>query len=100
MAGVSSKTIQRSRTILKEGTDEQKQRARTGGKGNAVNAVYRDVIGKAIERRNCTTCGQEFFETSFLKSGTVCSKCRRSRNDAKSREIMAHVDAAVAEVYN
>ena len=100
MAGVSDNTIRRARTILKEGTDEQKQRARTGGKGNTVNAVYRDVIGKAIERRNCTTCGQEFSETSFLKSGTVCSKCRRSRNDAESREIMAHVDAAVAEVYN
>lgn len=100
MAGVSRDTIQKSRVILRQGSEEQKRRARTGGKGNSVNAVYREVVGKAIERRTCTKCGQEFSETAFLKGGTVCSKCRHSLNDAESREIMAHVDAAANDLYN
>lgn len=100
IAGVSRDTIQKSRTILKQGTDEQKQRARQGGKGNSVNAVYREVVGKTIERRTCTQCGQEFSETAFIKGGTICSKCRHTHNDAASREIMAHVDAAVNDLYD
>ena len=100
MAGVSRDTIQKTRTILKEGTEEQKQRARAGGKGNTVNAVYREVVGKEIKRRVCSMCGQEFSETAFLKNSDVCCKCRHTHNDAETREIMAHVDAAVESLYD
>lgn len=100
MAGVSRDTIQKTRTIIKRGSEEQKQRARAGGKGNSVNAVYREVMGKNIGRRTCTQCGQEFSETAFLKNGTVCSRCRHTHYDAESREIMAHVDAAAKDLYD
>lgn len=100
MAGVSRDTIQKTRTIIKCGSEEQKQRARAGGKGNSVNAVYREVIWKDIGRRTCTQCGQEFSEKSFLKNGTVCSRCRHTHYDAESREIMAHVDAAAKDLYD
>lgn len=100
MAGVSRDTIQKTRAILKEGTEEQIERARTGGKGNTVNAVYNEVVGKTIGRRVCTQCGQEYSETAFLKNGTVCSKCRHTHNDAAAREIMGHIDTAVESLYD
>ena len=39
LAGVSRDTINKTEQIIKKGTEEQKIRARTGGKGNTVNAI-------------------------------------------------------------
>lgn len=46
IAGVSSDTIRKTEKILDKGTPEQIERARKGGKGNSVNAIYNEVTGK------------------------------------------------------
>ena len=43
LAGVSHDTIEKVETIQKEGTPEQIERAKKGGKGNTVNAIYREI---------------------------------------------------------
>ena len=44
LAGVGHNTIDKVKKILDKGTPEQVKRIREGGKGNTVNAVYREVI--------------------------------------------------------
>ena len=46
IAGVSSNTISKVEKIHEKGTPEQIERARKGGKGNSVNAIYQEVTGK------------------------------------------------------
>lgn len=46
IAGVSSNTISKVEKIHEKGTPEQIERARKGGKGNSVNAIYQEVMGK------------------------------------------------------
>lgn len=46
IAGVSHDTIHKTEVIKKEGTEEQVERARKGGKGNSINAVYNEIRGK------------------------------------------------------
>lgn len=46
IAGVSSDTIRKTEKIMNKGTPEQIERARKGGKGNSVNAIYNEVTGK------------------------------------------------------
>lgn len=43
LAGVSHDTIEKVETIQKEGTPEQIERAKKGGKGNTVNAIYQEI---------------------------------------------------------
>lgn len=46
IAGVSHDTISKVEKIHEKGTPEQIERARKGGKGNSVNAIYNEVTGK------------------------------------------------------
>lgn len=46
IAGVSADTIRKTEKIIDKGTPEQIERARKGGKGNSVNAIYNEVTGK------------------------------------------------------
>lgn len=46
IAGVSADTIRKTEKIMNKGTPEQIERARKGGKGNSVNAIYNEVTGK------------------------------------------------------
>lgn len=46
IAGVSADTISKVEKIHEKGTPEQIERARKGGKGNSVNAIYNEVTGK------------------------------------------------------
>lgn len=43
IAGVSRDTISKVSVIQEKGSPEQIQRARTGGKGNTVNAIYHEI---------------------------------------------------------
>ncbi len=43
LAGVSRDTIHKTELIINEGTDEQKKRARLGGKGNSINAISEEI---------------------------------------------------------
>ena len=46
IAGISEGNVYRAKTIFEKGTPEQIERAEKGGKGNSVNAVYKEVTGK------------------------------------------------------
>lgn len=46
IARVSNGTFSKAERILEKGTPEQIKRARKGGSGNSVNAIYKDVTGK------------------------------------------------------
>ena len=45
LAGVGHTTIQEAKQIIEHGTPEQVERMKRGGKGNTVNAVFREVQG-------------------------------------------------------
>jgi chaperonin cofactor prefoldin len=84
LAGVSRDTINKSEQIIKKGTEEQKNRARTGGKGNTVNAIYNEIKrpeqAKCPERLNtetkvCRRCGRELPLECFKKGYASCNDC-------------------------
>ena len=87
MAGVSRFVINQSETILKKGTDEQKERARTGGKGNTVNAIYNEIVNKGISERKCEVCGEVLPIDRFDGSRKTCKSCSNRRKATKSTDI-------------
>lgn len=80
MAGVSGDTMSKAEKILSSGTPEQIERARKGGKGNTVNAVYKEVVARPAptpqeKTRLCTQCNQELHIANFYKDRKVCRVC-------------------------
>lgn len=90
-AGVSHDTIDKVEKILKKGTPEQIQRARQGGKGNSVNAIYQE-IKEQTETRKCNICGNVKPLSEFFKGTYECKDCRRAKKSTgltsdKMREL-------------
>jgi len=52
VAGVSHDTIDRADVIQREGTPEQIERAKKGGKGNSVSSIYEEIRGIHRDRKN------------------------------------------------
>lgn len=75
IAGTSERSVSQSEFILKNGSEEQKQRARRGGKGNTLNAITREI--KEIMTQVCSVCGHEKPLTDFFRRQTVCKECQR-----------------------
>lgn len=51
IAGMAPDTFSKAEKILEKGSPEQIERAKKGGSGNSVNAIYKDVTGKkALEK--------------------------------------------------
>ncbi len=85
IAGTSRNSVMRTKAILRDGTKEQKERARKGGKGNSISKIYdevmmakkpKDVIPDGFRR--CNKCGKIKKEDEFPNTGskTYCSKCK------------------------
>lgn len=53
--------------IQEKGSPEQIQRARTGGKGNTVNAIYHEITTKSKETKVCNKCGNESPPTNSMQ---------------------------------
>lgn len=51
LAGVSHDTIDKSAVIQRDGTTEQIERARIGGKGNSVSAIYNEIKGISKDKK-------------------------------------------------
>ena len=119
IAGVSSNTIRRTEKILKEGTPEQIARARKGGKGNSVNAVYNEVVGKCEpvkmlpedgQTKVCKQCGKELPATEFYEGKRACKRClhmNRPYKDFKGNKIVVAPEIAalteeeiIGDLYN
>jgi DNA-binding XRE family transcriptional regulator len=70
LAGVSHDTIDKTEKILEKGTTDQIQRAREGGKGNSVNAIFQE-IREITETKTCIVCGQEKSLSEFWNISTA-----------------------------
>lgn len=78
VAGVSSNTLGRVEVIHKKGTPEQIDRIRKGGKGNSVNAIYKEVTGKTDPVRVQPKDETEKEKAPAINAGyKVCSRCRQ-----------------------
>ena len=71
IAGVSRDTISKVSVIQEKGSPEQIQRARTGGKGNTVNAIYHEITIKSKETKVCNKCGNEVKSQKSTDGTTV-----------------------------
>lgn len=96
IAGVSHDTIEKVEYIKKNGTEEQVQRARTGGKGNSVNTVFNQI--KKGSTKVCTICGEEKPLSEFYGGRCQCKPClneRRKENsyvDIKGNKIKSNAE--------
>lgn len=79
IAGVSRDTISKVSVIQEKGSPEQIQRARTGGKGNTVNAIYHEITTKSKETKVCNKCGNEKPADEFYAGKNVCKQCRNKQ---------------------
>lgn len=79
IAGVSRDTISKVSVIQEKGSPEQIQRARTGGKGNTVNAIYHEITTKSKEPKVCNKCGNEKPADEFYAGKNVCKQCRNKQ---------------------
>ena len=78
IAGISHDTLRKAEVIKEEGTSEQIQRARKGGQGNTVNAIFREIMESKAdpdERKTCIKCGAEKALTDFYPGRNVCKSC-------------------------
>lgn len=91
IAGVSHDTIWKTEKILQKGTPEQVDRARKGGKGNSVSAIYKEVTENNEETKTCRTCGKELPLSEFYQGKRDCKKCHNQKSckpkDAKGNII-------------
>lgn len=83
LAGVSRDTIRKAEKIIVEGNDEQKERARTGGKGNTVNAIFNEIVNAGEASRICTKCGKELPIKDFDGPRKICRRCRSINREFK-----------------
>lgn len=51
--GLSDETLQKIQAIQKDGTLEQIQRARSGGKGNSIDEIYQEIVNSAKTSAPC-----------------------------------------------
>lgn len=95
IAGTSEGSIQRTKFILENGTPEQIDRARKGGKGNSqyaiVNEIKSEQKGDEIETRKCKKCGRILPITEFYghhpNSCKQCYSSLKTERDIKGRKI-------------
>lgn len=79
IAGVSRDTISKVSVIQEKGSPEQIERARTGGKGNTVNAIYHEITTKSKETKVCNKCGNEKPADEIYAGKNVCKQCRNKQ---------------------
>lgn len=79
IAGVSHDTIWKTEKILDNGTPEQIDRARKGGKGNSVSAIFKEVTENKDETKICNTCGKELPLSEFYQGKRNCKQCHNQK---------------------
>lgn len=103
IAGISHDTLKKAEVIKEEGTSEQIQRARKGGQGNTVNAIFREIMESKAdpdERKTCIKCGAEKALTDFYPGRNVCKSCINTHHqyrDAKGEPVHISEEAQALE---
>lgn len=82
IAGTNETSIRRSEYIENNGTDEQKERAMKGGKGNSLGTISREIRENCQPMRICSRCGKRkpLSEVYEVKGSCVCKECERKRH--------------------
>ena len=81
IANTSEGSIQRTKYILENGTEEQIERARKGGSGNSIGTIEREIKESTLAERKCTRCGKVLPISQFYSGKYYCKKCHNSSVD-------------------
>ena len=76
IANTSEGSIQRTKYILENGTEEQIERARKGGSGNSIGTIEREIKESTLTQKKCIKCGKEKSISDFYENRNVCKSCR------------------------
>lgn len=96
IAGVGHDTIEKVSVIQKKATPEQLERARKGGTGNTVNAIYREIKQEGVPTKVCTECGKTLPANEFYYGRGACKSCfnqRKTYKDVKGNRIASSPEA-------
>lgn len=75
IANTSEGSIQRTKYILENGTEEQIERARKGGSGNSIGTIEREIKESTLTEKKCTKCGNILPISDFYSGKNYCRKC-------------------------
>ena len=112
IAGTNGSSVKRTEFILKNGTEDEIERARRGGKGNSQGALVGEIKKRIAPAgmKFCSRCEElkpemEFYVDSKYSDGLdcVCKDCRKERaKESKKRYSEDTTDTAeiVAEMYS
>lgn len=102
IAGTNETSIRRSEYIEDHGTEEQKERAMKGGKGNSVSAIAKEI--KQQEKHVCERCRKSKPEMDMIRHNQnwLCKDCvreekKRYKDFAKSEEF-EHISKTVERI--
>lgn len=89
IAGTNESSIQKTELILAKGTDDQKERAMRGGKGNSLSAISKEISHKDEPQRECCKCGCVFPISKMNKANGfnsyICKPCDRIRSKSRKK---------------
>lgn len=93
IAGTNDSSVKRTEFILKNGTEEEINRARKGGKGNRQATIVKEIQVRATaeNKKACSTCGEvktfDHFRKDPNSSSGYRSQCKECENayDRKRR---------------
>ena len=84
LANTSEGSIQRTKYILENGTEEQISRARQGGNGNSIGAIEREIKEANEEKKECACCKRLLPISSFGAGRTHCFSCRKKNSNGNA----------------
>ena len=112
IAGTNGSSVRRTEFILKNGTTEEIDRARQGGKGNSQGTITEEIKKRIAPEgtKVCGSCGEvkpieEFRVDNSKRDGlsSICNDCHREQNRTyshKKQDDDALIGEIVEEMYS
>ena len=94
IAGTNEASIQRAEFILKNGTEEQKERAMRGGHGNSITAIAKEIKREIEPQKICYICGKahpisEMTRINSERGSYACKTCERDRKEKAKKDAVS-----------
>jgi len=94
IAGTSEGSIQRTEFILKNGTEEQKERAMRGGQGNSISTIAKEIKREIEPQKICYRCGKAFPVSKMTRINVqrdlyACKECERERREKGKKDAVS-----------
>lgn len=83
LAGISHDTLLKAEMIQNQGTPEQIERARQGGRGNAISTIANEIQSAKTETKICNKCKKEKPLSEFYVNKGRCKTCCNSQRPTK-----------------